>query len=94
MVIGVNLDSIGQDMTGKKPDSKEVLSTVRWFLLHHRAAWPNIIGETAEATAKAYNVAEVPETFLVGRDGLIVEVEQQGPALSKAIEASLKGQGR
>jgi thiol-disulfide isomerase/thioredoxin len=90
-VIGVNLDSLGQDLTGKKPDSKEVLSTVRWFLLHHRAAWPNMIGETAEATAKSYNVAEVPETFLVGRDGSIVQMEQQGEALAKAIEASLKG---
>ena len=90
-VIGVNLDSLGQDLTGKKPDSKEALSTVRWFLLHHRAAWPNMIGETAEATAKAYNVAEVPETFLVGRDGSIVQMEQQGDALAKAIEASLKG---
>jgi peroxiredoxin len=90
-VIGVNLDSLGQDMTGKKPDSKEVLSTVRWFLLHHRASWPNMIGETAEATAKAYNVAEVPETFLIGRDGLVVQIEQQGEGLAKAIEASLKG---
>jgi peroxiredoxin len=90
-VIGVNLDSMGQDLTGKKPDSKEALSTVRWFLLHHRAAWPNMIGETAEATAKAYNVAEVPETFLIGRDGTIVQMEQQGEGLVKAIEASLRG---
>ena len=89
-VIGVNLDSMGQDLTGKKPDSKETLSSVRWFLLHHRAAWPNIIGETAEAAAKAYNVAEVPETFLVGRDGSIVQMEQQGEGLAKAIETSLK----
>jgi peroxiredoxin len=93
-VIGVNLDSMGQDLSGKKTDSKEVLSTVRWFLLHHRAAWPNIVGESAEATAKAYKVAEVPETFLIGRDGSIVEVEQQGPALTKSIEASLKRPGQ
>ncbi len=91
VVMGVNLDSLGQDFTGKKPDPKEVLSTVRWFLLHHRAAWPNMIGDSAEAAAKAYNVAEVPETFLVGRDGLIVEIEQRGPALTKAIQSSLKG---
>jgi thiol-disulfide isomerase/thioredoxin len=90
-VIGVNLDSMGQDLTGKKPDSKEALSTVRWFLLHHRAAWPNMIGETAEAAAKAYSVVDVPETFLVGRDGTIVQMEQQGEGLAKAIEVSLKG---
>ena len=74
-MIGVNLDSLGQDLTGKKPDSKEVLSTVRWFLLHHRAAWPEILGETAEAAAKAYSVADVPAAFLVGRDGIITQVE-------------------
>jgi hypothetical protein len=32
----------------------------------------------------------VPETFLVGRDGTIVQIEQQGDALAKAIETSLK----
>jgi peroxiredoxin len=94
-VIGVNLDSLGQDMTGKKPDPKEALSTVRWFLLHHRAAWPNVVGETAAAAAKAYNVAEVPETFLIGRDGSIVQIEQQGEGLTKAVEANLKkGRGQ
>ena len=89
-VLGVNLDSIGQDLTGKKPDSKEVLATVRWFLLQHRAAWPNILGETAEAAAKAYSVSEVPATFLVGRDGIVTHVELSGPDLSRAIEAGLK----
>jgi len=92
VVIGVNLDSLGQDLTGKKPDSKEVLSMVRWFLLHHRAAWPDILGETAEAAAKAYGVADVPASFLVGRDGTVTQVELSGEALSKAIEASVKGQ--
>jgi thiol-disulfide isomerase/thioredoxin len=89
-VVGVNLDSLGQDLSGKKPDSKEVLSTVRWFLLQHRAAWPDILGETAEAAAKAYSVADVPATFLVGRDGIIAHVELSGEPLSRAIEASLK----
>ena len=89
-VIGVNLDSLGQDMTGKKADSKEVLATLRWFLLHHRAAWPNIVGETADAAAKAYSVGDVPAGFLVGRDGVVTQVELSGLPLSRAIEASLR----
>ncbi len=80
IVIGVNLDSLGQDLNGNKSDPKEVLSTVRWFLLHHRAAWPEILGESAEATAKAYSVAAVPATILVGRDGNITHVELDGSA--------------
>ena len=94
VVIGVNLDSLGQDLNGKKPDPKEVLSTVRWFLLHHRAAWPEILGESAEAAAKAYSVAAVPATILVGRDGNITHVELDGKSLSKAVENSVKGRRR
>ncbi len=93
VIVGVNLDSLGQDLTGKKPDSKEVLSLLRWFLLNHRAAWPNILGDTAEAAAKAYGVAEVPATFLVSRDGTIAHVELNGEPLSRAIETCLKAQG-
>jgi peroxiredoxin len=93
VVIGVNLDSLGQDLTGKKSESKEVLSLVRWFLLNHRAAWPNILGDTAEAAAKAYGVADVPATFLVSRDGTIAHVELNGEPLTRAIETCLKDQG-
>ena len=92
VVIGVNLDSIGQDLTGKKPDPKETRSLVRWFLLHHRAGWPNIFGDTAEAAAKTYAVAEVPARFIVGRDGTIAHVEQHADALDRAVEACLKAQ--
>jgi len=91
-VIGVNLDALAQDPSGKKADPKEILSTVRWFLLQHRAAWPNIVGASAEATAKAYGVSEVPAGFLIGRDGVIQKVELRGKALSQAIEEALKGQ--
>jgi peroxiredoxin len=93
VVIGVNLDSLGQDSQGKKAEAKEVLATVRWFLLQHAAAWPDILGETAEAAAKAYGVSEVPSTFLVGRDGSIAHIDLRGEALSRAIEACMKGDG-
>jgi thiol-disulfide isomerase/thioredoxin len=91
-VIGVNVDELSQDPTGKKPDPKEILSTVRWFLLQHRAAWPNLIGAGAEAAAKAYGVNDVPANFLVGRDGSIVQVELTGPALTRAVDQAIKGQ--
>jgi len=91
-VIGVNLDALGQDLTGKKADAKDVRSTVRWFLLQHRAAWPNLIGDGAEAIAKAYGVNEVPANFLVARDGSIVQVELNGAALTRAVEQAVKGQ--
>lgn len=92
VVIGVNLDSLGQDMSGKKPDPKEVLSLVRWFLLHHRAAWPNILGDSAQAAAKSYGVADVPARFLIGRDGIVSSVELHGEPLSRAVETGVKAQ--
>jgi thiol-disulfide isomerase/thioredoxin len=90
-VFGVNLDALGQDPTGKRADSRTVLSTVRTFLLEHRASWPNLIGDSAEAVAKAYKVNEVPANFLVGRDGTIVQVELSGEALSRAVAQAVKG---
>jgi thiol-disulfide isomerase/thioredoxin len=93
VVIGVNLDSLGKDLTGKMPDSKEVLSLLRWFLLNHRAAWPNILGDSAEAAARAYGVSDVPAKFLVSRDGTIAQVELNGEPLVRAIETSLKARG-
>jgi hypothetical protein len=91
-VIGVNLDELAHDPSGKKADPKEILSAVRWFLLQHRAAWPNIVGEGAEAAAKAYGVNEVPAGFLIGRDGVIQKVELNGRALAQAVEEALQGQ--
>ncbi len=89
-VIGINLDTLAQDPSGKKADPKDVLSTVRWFLLQHRAAWPNMVGEGAEATAKTYGVNEVPAGFLIGRDGVIQQVDLRGRALTRAVEQALK----
>ena len=91
VIVGVNLDSLGQDLNGKKSDPKEVLAMVRWFLLNQRAAWPEILGESAEAAAKAFSVTDVPASFLVGRDGIITQVELSGEGLSRAIESSLGG---
>jgi thiol-disulfide isomerase/thioredoxin len=90
-VLGINLDLLAQDASGKQANAKEVLSAVRWFLLEHLASWPNVIGPGAEAAAKAYGVNEVPASFLVGRDGTILQVELSGKALSQAVTQALKG---
>jgi peroxiredoxin len=89
VVIGVNLDSLAVDQTGKPANAKEVLSLVRWFLLHNRASWPNITGAEAEKIAATYGVHEVPANFLIGRDGKIMRVELTGAALAGAIAESL-----
>jgi thiol-disulfide isomerase/thioredoxin len=89
VVIGVNLDSLAQDPAAKRTNPKEALATVRWFLLEHRASWPNVVGNGAEAAAQAYRVNEVPANFLVGRDGKILQVELSGERLAKAIAAAL-----
>ncbi len=89
-VLGVDLDAMGQDQSGKSADPKEVVSTVRWFLLEQRAAWPNILGG-AEAAAKSYGVTAVPSNFLVDRDGTIIGVELNGAALARAVEQAVKG---
>jgi thiol-disulfide isomerase/thioredoxin len=88
-VVGINLDSMAQDPSGKRVDPKETLSTLRWFLLEHLASWPSVIGEAAEATARAYRVNEVPANFLIGRDGMILQVELSGEALSRAVAKAL-----
>jgi peroxiredoxin len=91
-ILGVNLDAMSQDHTGKQADPKEVLATVRWFLLQHRASWPNLIADGAQSAAKNYGVSAVPSSFLVARDGTIVGVELSGSALAHAVEQTLKGQ--
>jgi thiol-disulfide isomerase/thioredoxin len=88
-VIGVNLDGLAEDPSGKRADAKDVLSSVRWFLLQHRASWPSMIGPAAEAAARAYAVNELPASFLVGRDGTVVQVELSGDSLNGAVTKAL-----
>jgi thiol-disulfide isomerase/thioredoxin len=88
-IIGVNLDSLALDPGGSRADPKRTLSTVRSFLLEHRASWPNLVGESAEAVAKTYGVTDVPANFLIDRSGVIVQVEQSGDGLKAAVEKAL-----
>jgi thiol-disulfide isomerase/thioredoxin len=88
-IIGVNLDALALDPSGKRSDPRQIRSTVRSFLLDHRASWPNVFGDDAEAIAKAYGVTELPASFLIGRDGVIAQMEQSGDALTQAIARAL-----
>jgi thiol-disulfide isomerase/thioredoxin len=88
-VIGVNLDGLAEDPSGKRADPKDARAAVRWFLLQHRASWPSVIGEPAEAAAKSYGVNELPASFVVGRDGTIIQVELSGDALNDALTKAL-----
>jgi thiol-disulfide isomerase/thioredoxin len=91
-ILGVNLDAMSQDAEGKQADPKEVLATVRWFLLQHRSSWPDVVGEGAQNAARDYGVTAVPSNFLVGRDGTIIDVELSGPALGRAVAQAVKAQ--
>ncbi len=88
-VIGVNLDGLSQDPSGKPADPKNVLAAVRWFLLQHRASWPSVIGEPAAAAAQSYGVNELPASFLIGRDGAVIQVELSDEALNAAVTKAL-----
>jgi thiol-disulfide isomerase/thioredoxin len=88
-VIGVNLDGLAEDPSGKRADAKDVFTTVRWFLLQHRASWPSLVGEAAETAAKSYGVNDLPANFLVGRDGTVIQVELAGDGLKAAVKKAL-----
>jgi len=88
-VLGVNLDGVAEDPSGNRPDPKDARAAVRWFLLQHRASWPSIVGDPAEAAAKSYGVNELPANFLVGRDGTIIQVELSGDALNGTVAKAL-----
>ncbi|APW60982.1 TlpA disulfide reductase family protein [Paludisphaera borealis] len=82
VILGVNLDHQAQAADGA---AEKVEPTVRRFLLDHRAGWPNLTGRGADDAAKAYSVEQIPASFLVARDGTIVDVDLQGEALDKAV---------
>jgi thiol-disulfide isomerase/thioredoxin len=90
-VLGVNVDGLSQDPEGKPADPKEVLATVRWFLLQHRSSWPEVVGDGASTAAKDYGVSAVPSNFLLARDGTIIDIELHGRDLERAVVQALKG---
>ena len=88
VILGINLDAHRDDVDG----IAKAAPVVREFLLHARASWPNIlVGEPQKGDpADVYAVDEIPASFLISRDGSIVQLELNGPELAKAVSDLLK----
>jgi thiol-disulfide isomerase/thioredoxin len=85
-VLGVNLDAHHEDVG----DVKSALPLVRHALIHHGVTWPNVVdGEGEGAIARAYGVATLPASFLVGRDGTVLGFELSEPELEPAVVRAL-----
>jgi len=85
-ILGVNLDA-GRQGTR---DAARTQAAVRQFLLQYRIPWANVPNGTGAADfAKAYGVSDLPTNFLIDRDGKVLQVEQSGAALEKAIGGAL-----
>jgi thiol-disulfide isomerase/thioredoxin len=82
VILGVNLDHQANAAGG---EAAKVAPTVRRFLIDHRAGWQNLSGAGADAAAKAYGVEQIPASFLVSKDGTIVDVDLKGEALDQAV---------
>ena len=82
VILGVNVDAMHEDVK----EARTALPVVRRFLVKHRVTWTNLLnGQGAGDFASAYGVEQIPANFLVGRDGKIVAVEQDGEALEQAV---------
>lgn len=88
-ILGVNLDARHEDV-GNVEKAKPI---VKKFLLDARASWASILAGPGGASgdpAALFGVEDIPASFLIGRDGKIVDVEQVGPGLDAAVAKALK----
>lgn len=87
-ILGVNLDARREDVGSVE----KATPIVKRFLLDARISWPNLMASAGGAgdPAAAFGVEEIPASFLIGRDGKIVDVEQVGPGLDEAVAKALK----
>ena len=91
VILGVNVNAMHENVQ----EARKALPGVRRFLVGHRVTWTNLLnGEGAGDFASAYGVEQIPANFLVGRDGKIVAVEQDGEALEQAVIRALGGPAR
>jgi thiol-disulfide isomerase/thioredoxin len=81
VILGVNVDAMHEDVEANK-----VLPLVRQFLVKHRVTWTNMLnGQGNGDFAPAYRVEQIPANFLVGRDGRISAVDQNGEMLEQVL---------
>jgi thiol-disulfide isomerase/thioredoxin len=86
VILGVNVDAMNEDVK----DQNAALQGVRRFLVKHRVTWVNLLnGHGASDFAAAYHVEQIPANFLIGRDGKIVALEQNGEMLGKTVAQAL-----
>ncbi|WZO99939.1 TlpA disulfide reductase family protein [Isosphaeraceae bacterium EP7] len=89
VVLGVNVDSKKSDVGTRA----KALPAVRRLLIAAGIDWPNIVldGEPSEqCPTKLYGVDEIPASFLVDRDGTIIDIEVGPDRVRSAVEKALK----
>jgi thiol-disulfide isomerase/thioredoxin len=86
VILGVNVDALHEDV--KEADA--ALQQVRRFLVKQRVDWINVqSGKGAGDFASIYHVEQIPASFLVGRDGSVVAVDQRGEMLERVVVSAL-----
>ena len=94
-ILAVNLDEARQGVgdKDKEKDGSNARAAVRHFLVEFGVPWTVVFNGSGKADfAKAYGVTDLPTSFLIDREGKVVQVEQSGPELEKAIVRAL-GEG-
>ncbi len=91
-ILAVNLDSAREGSKNAAKDAAKTHSAVRQFLVEFGVPWTVVFNGTGDSDfAKAYGVSDLPTNFLVGRDGKVIQVEQFGSELEKAIAQAVDG---
>jgi thiol-disulfide isomerase/thioredoxin len=86
VILGVNVDGMRQDIA----EPAAVLGQIRRFLLEQRIGWLNVLnGKGSSDFASLYHVEQIPASYLVGRDGSIVAIDQRDDLLERAVVTAL-----
>jgi thiol-disulfide isomerase/thioredoxin len=89
VLLGVNVDSKKSDVGTRA----KALPAVRKLLVAAGIDWPNVVldGEPSDqCPTRLYGIDEIPASFLVGRDGTIVDIEVGPERVGRAVEKALK----
>jgi cytochrome c biogenesis protein CcmG/thiol:disulfide interchange protein DsbE len=70
-------------------DYHDVTGDARRFVSAHRLTFPMVEDGSGDVTSGRYGVAQVPETFVVGRNGKIV-LHLAGPITTPSFSAELR----
>jgi peroxiredoxin len=88
VILGVNVDNRYPEVSDA--NTATALPAAGRSHLRRGVQWINLLDRQATRNVTAaYGVEENPANFLIGRDGSIVDVEQSGDALERAIVRAL-----